>query len=235
MDQEITNVTTTPAPAPTTPPRYVALQNRAMAERITEAETILKNALQDADLIALLTPYGYDAAALQAGLELQQAALEAFNARQQTIAARRTATAAARTLFNAIVTSYLDYRRVGRALFRNPRVRAALGLGGRFPKDREQIVQFVRAAYHTASTTPEYAAEFARRGYPNAKFTELLAALDTWVEASGTHAAAAAENVRTTHTRNDAVAALDAWMHQLRVAGRILARQHPEVAVKLGI
>lgn len=224
-----------PAPPAPIPTRTPAIQSRSMAERITAAAQIIPAAQQDAALLTQLTPYGYDADAFQQGLALVQAAQAAFNARQLSIAAKFQATAAMQEKFFAIQTAFYDYRRVGRALVRDSAGRTALGLIGDVTGDQQQLVQHARAVYHTALTMPDYAAAFAARGYSQEKFTALLAAMDEWLTLVAAFAQATAHAARATLTRNQAMEALDAWMHQLRIAGRIAAREHPEVLFKLGM
>ena len=221
----------------TQPPvaRHPSLQSRAIGERITAAELVIMNAQADPALLEIMSPFGYDADAFAAGLAVQQAARQAYNARQQVLAARYQVSAGLREESRRLRRDFSDYRGIGRSLFSERLTRASLGLTGAVPYDQMQFIQFARSMYHTAASTPEFIEIFSEHGYTVEKFAGLVSALDGYTEEWGAYTAAAADALNATETRDDAIAALDAWMVQLRAAGRVAARSHPELAMKLGL
>ena len=232
---ETTVITTDPAQETTSPGRRSSVLNRLQSERIITAEQVLTNAGNDPALVAAMTPFGYDADAFAEGLALLQAAKQAFLARQQVIVARTQAADALTARLQEMQRDFMDYRRIGRALFASPVTRQALGLSGRIPDDQHQLLQYMRTAYHVAAATPEYATLFARSGYTQEKFDALAASLEHWLAEWGAYVSAYTDAARALQERDERAQELYVWMQRLRTAGRIAARTHPEVTAKLGL
>jgi hypothetical protein len=224
-----------PTPTPSTPKRGRSNQDQAMADRIAAAQQMLALAQSDSELAALLAARGYDAGRLAAGMARQSAAQTAFTDRQSASAGQTQATAALTAAAAAARRAYNDFRATARVIFKEPAVSQALGLAGAAPDDLQKFITAARASYDVALTTPAYLTELARFGYGQASLEAARGLLDGLVIAETAQETAKAAAVQATRQRDEAVAALDAWLRQFRTVAKIATRGRPDLAQRLGL
>jgi len=221
----------TAEPTPRPAPRR-ATQDKLIADRIAAAQQVIETARDDAEVAALLATRGYDAAQLAEGLHLQEAAQAAFTARQAAMAAQKQATATRAGAETAARQTYADFRETGRAVFKAPADRMALGLTGNVPKDTQQFLTVARASYAAAQSAP-YQATLATYGQAAATIAAALAALGALATTDKAQNAAIGAATKATAERDAAAKALDDWVRQFRRIAKVGLRGRPDLVKKL--
>lgn len=217
---------------PIAAPKTYAPQDQRMSDRIVATGQLIESARNDAEIAALLTAVGYDAAALDAGLALQQAAQQAFFARQDAMAAREQGALALKEARAAVRKTYANFRKIARALYTQPADRTALALTGNVPGDNQKFILIARTSYNAALNEP-YQTTFATYGYPAATLNAALAELDAFSAADDTQNTTAAQAKQATADRNTAVKAMDAWVRQFTQIAKVALQPHPALYDKL--
>jgi len=203
-----------------------AAQNQKLANDISEAAQTIEKALGNAEIVTLLTPRGYDATELQAGLALQAAAQTAFNARQVSLGTIEQAKQARDTAAQKAHAEYADYRITVQAKYTDAATRKALGASGPMPADLQKFVTGATAAYEAAQEPP-YAAALAKRSFTAARFTAAIADLNALLAADNAYKAAGGEAGADTGERDAAVAQLNAWMREFRKNAKLALKKSP--------
>lgn len=225
----------TPPSAPVARRTY-ARQDQTLANQIGQTRTALIASQANAELLALLEPRGYDAAAIAAGLALCDAAQAGFNARQEALAGQLQASLAAQAADRAARAGFDDFRGIARAVFAgDPAARRALGATGRVAHDQEQFLTVATAAYAAALDHPAYLAALSKRGYTPAALAVEQARLAALTQASAAHQAAKAAAQRATAERNAARKTLAAWWAEFRGVARVALKARPDLAGLLGV
>jgi hypothetical protein len=218
-------------PAPKTPSRR-ADQDQVIANLITETRQMIEIARDDPAIAPVLAGRGYDAAALAAGLALQQAAQDAYTARQIAMAAQQQAAATAADALAAARAAYTDFRETARSTFSDPNVRTALKVTGVIPEDLQKFLTAARASYTAAQSAP-YQATLATYGFPAETLASAVAALDALSEAYKSQKAIGKDAVQATSDRDAAVKALNQWAKQFKGIASVALRAQPIQAKKL--
>jgi hypothetical protein len=224
-----------PTPTPATPKRGRRNQDQQIANRIAAACQMLTLAQSDSELATLLAGRGYDAARLAEGQALQSAAQAAFTGRQRAAADQTAATAALVAADAAARRAYNDFRVTARAIFPEPAASQALGLAGAASDDLHKFLTAARASYDVALNTAAYLTELARFGYPQTTLQAARGLLDDLAAADTSQETAKAAAMQATRQRDEAVAALAAWLRRFRTVAKIATRGRPDLGLKLGL
>ena len=231
-----------PMPDPISPPapatakaRKLAQQDQKIANAIGEAFTLLSAAAADTEILALLTPRGYDAAALTGALAtLQAPAQAAYDARQIAIGAAASANSALAAAEKQERTDFADYREIARATFPLPDDQDALGLKGIAPADLEKFLTAAQASYGAGKKAP-YTAKLTLRGYAPAAIDAELAGLKGVASFAKARDLAEGAAQRATTVRNTAAKALADWVSEFRTVAKRTLRTRPDLLAKLDI
>jgi len=81
----------------------------------------------------------------------------------------------------------------------------------------------------------QFDAELTRFSYPQANLVAARGRLDDLLAAATAQEAAKAAAMQTTRQRDDAVAARDLWLRQLRTIVKIVIRGRPDLVQRLGL
>ena len=204
-------------------------------ERIIMARELLTTVQNNAELTAWFAAHGYDAGRLAEGVALQAAAEAAHLVRPQLQSSQLSATDNLSVAAQRVRRAFFDLRLVGRTHFKDAPARQALSLNTPRPRNLEAVILNARATYTAALEMPEYAAALEAYQYTPERLQSLLAeaeALYTLIaQANETRGA----SQRATRERVQTIAALDSWMSGFRIAARIIAREHRELAAGLGL
>ena len=125
----------------------------------------------------MLEAYGYDATEFTEGFRLQGLAAAAFGVRQEGIGEAEGAVDDLHLSDAAARNAYAAFREVARAIFPKPGDRDSLGLTGDVPHDLQRFITAAHTSYTNAGKDP-WKAKMTKRGYPAARLTTLLAAVD---------------------------------------------------------
>jgi hypothetical protein len=207
-------------------------QDEALANFISQSRVTIETILATPEILALLTPRGYDSAKLSVGLGLQSAAQSAFTVRQTAIGDDTKANQAVASARTAARNAYYDFRETVRAAYRGLAERQALGVVGAIPADTEKLLTLARSGYAAAGQAP-YSAVLSGLGYNSAGLSAATATLDILQSARATQEAARTAAIAATTARNDAAKALREWMQALHRITKVALRTHPELLGRL--
>jgi hypothetical protein len=215
-----------PAPRPRDP------QDRAIANGISGAKSVITMLKEDTTVRDPLARRGYDQEEIDLGFSLQIAAQTTFNERQKAMGEQEEAADAFKKLVAEARASYADFRRIARKKFKTPADRTKLGLVGAVPNDLQQFSTIATTSYTEAGKEP-YLTPLAKKGYGEDELADLLTGLDKLDKAAKEQKKAAAAAQKATKTRDTAYGVLKGWIGELRETAKVAFRKAPEQARKL--
>jgi len=227
---------TDPTPVLPTPKpvKERAEQDQVMLDRIVAVGQALATAQADIEIMALLAPRGFDAAKLDEGLALQQAAQAGFSVRQTAMKTQGQISAIRNGAESAAREMYGEFRVNARRLFPAATDRTALNLSGSIPKDAQQFIGATQLSYKAAQTGL-YAATFAANGDPAAYLTSALAAVAAFKKADEDQNAAIGAATKSTADRDAAFATLDKWQKIFERLAQTTLKSRPDLLKKLNL
>jgi len=215
-------------------PHHRSAQDQAIADAISAAEQCIGKARDTADMVTLLAPRGYDAAALQAGLARQGAARDAFNAQPAAVGKASAAKEARDVAGKAAKQDYVDFRGTAQAVFKkDAAARKALGATGAVLEDLQKFVSQAAASY-AAADDAAYAAPLAVRGWTTARLSAAHADLPALLARDNEFKAADSKAVASTAARDAAFGELNAWMGEFRKIARLALKNTRRTARRSG-
>jgi hypothetical protein len=228
-------------PDPSTPApedkkaRKKAEQDQAMANAISASSKLIETALDNAEILALLAPRGYDIAALDDALTTKYAPAQAgFDARQVAMGILSSSNIALAATEAQERKDFADYREIARASFPLPADRLALGLNGTAPTDLDKFLTVATASYGAGKKAP-YTAKLTLRGYAPASIDAELQGLKgvTSLAKAAANAKGAAE--KATATRDKAAKALKDWTAEFRKVAKRTLRGRTDLLAALDL
>jgi hypothetical protein len=217
-----------------------AMANRQdYTELFRDARTGFTNARNEAELLAALTPFGWDDARLREALELLGRAER--EARDQTTeyAEQRAATKALGVAQATVGAAYARHVAIARTLYRpGDAAYETLGLGGERPARPDALVQEARRFYEAVGGDAAIQARLATRTLDAAAVeaaVELLEAVDAAEEAQEKEKG---EAQRATEVRDETVTGedgLEGVYRDFAAVARIALADQPQLREKLGI
>lgn len=211
--------TLTPTPAPAAPKAPRSVQDQAIQNYLTEAETFLTTASTDPEIRPVLEAHGYDDAEFAEGFQLAGDAMTAFGGRQTGAGAQSQATGDLATATAKAREDYAAFREIARGIFPAHDDRVTLALTGNVPHDFQKFVTLAHTSYVNAGKPPQ-SVKLTRRGYPAARLTTLLAALDALVQTGSGQDEAQGDAVGSTAARDAAYEKLKEYMKELKAVAR---------------
>lgn len=205
-----------------------------LADLAARVRVLFSGAHTTPEIVALVTPFGYDAAALDAALDLVEDVEALTTAQRAEYADQFAATGAARTAFAALEALYTRHRSLARLSHpRSSEAYRALALAGRAPNDAAGLLRAAESFYGVAETRPDLAAtirtlDAAALDDARAHRTALRAALDAQAKESS-------EAQRATALRDDAVARLRARAADFAAIAKIALAGTPQLRERLGL
>lgn len=205
-------------------------------QQLADAQLALRNARTDPDLSGPLADLGYDAARLDEGWALYQAAAAAQQRQSQEYGEQYSASDAFTMAWEAAQTDYGRYVKIARIALKGERgANAALGLDGTRKKTWAGWLAQARQFYTNALADGTTLTALARFGVTQEKLAAGEALLD------GAEALAAAQKKETgeaqqaTQERDAALEALDEWMGDFLSIARIALEENPQLLEKMGV
>ena len=219
----------------TTPKRTHSAQDQELINRINEYSLRLTAAKNNAALLALLQPRGYDAAAIDEGLSLAAAAQAAVRACEAAIADRKQARTGAQAAETAARSGFDDFRKIAQGVFKEDAdAKSAVKAIGRVPTDQQKFFSFAGGAYEAAQRRPLITA-LTKRGYDATALqaeSDRLTAMNDAIAAFRT-----AEDCKAdaTRQRNVAVKAVDRWWAEFKAVAEVCLKDYPQWKGELGL
>lgn len=211
----------------------------SMDEYLVRADVAIHNALNDPEILAALTPFGYDETALQAGADLLAEAEALHRAQQAEYAEQYTATEALERAWDTARDIYMQHLALARIAFRDDReTYRFLGLEGRRKRSFAGWVEQAETFYTHLLETPNVLAAFRDR-FPlePSVFEDGLAQVEALMEYNRIQEQKKSVAQQATKDRDAAFVALDAWLRDYRAVAKIALQGQPQTleALQLGL
>jgi hypothetical protein len=207
----------------------------SLADLIARATTLYTNARDNAEIAdALADPYGYGPDDYAEGLARVEAASTLDAAQDREYREKTQATAEAQAATSALEGLYVAHRRLARTkIRRDDPAYAALGLRGKLPDGRADLIKHADDFYRTLDDDPTPVAEV--RGMNAAALERGRTLVQAARDAMTAQAKETGEAERATATRDDAVEALRAHAAELAEVAKIALADRPQLLEVLGI
>jgi hypothetical protein len=196
--------------------------NLTIAEQLHVARAAINNALNTDYILAALTPFGYDAARLQAAQALLDEVQTAVAHHDVAYGEQYQATAdlkAARRNANRV---YMTAVKIARLAFQhNVQARATLRLAGRRAQSFAGWLEQATVFYQNLLDHPTLLAAMAPFGYNAARLAEELALVRAAEAANQRQEAAKGAAQAATQARDEKLRQLQEWMSDFRVIAPI--------------
>jgi hypothetical protein len=211
------------------------MYRKKIAEQLLDAQVAIDNALGSEGVLAELGRFGYDQAALQGGRALYEEAVRMANRQRAAYGKQHQATVTFRA---ARREAHRVYRRAlwfARLVMRsNKEACTALALNGRrehaFPAWVDQVVAF----YDNLAANEDLLARMTGLGYDGARLAQERALVQAAVEANAAQEDRKVEAREATARRDEALAALEAWMDGYRAVACAALVERPHWLDVLG-
>lgn len=211
------------------------MRQGGLARTLEEARVAIQNALNNADILTALSPYGYDEARLQEGQALYEEALAMYEAQIDTYGHQFDRTAKVKAQREALKRDYDVALGIARTLFKkNVDARQSLLLDGERARTFSGWLAQVDTFYVNLLKHADWVEAMARFGFGAERLqTELdrvraLAALnDEQEDAKG-------KAQRSTEERDAKFAELREWMRLFRIVARRALVDDPQLLESLG-
>ena len=209
---------------------------RDIIKLVSKSRIALTNARNEADLQAVLQPFGYDPVRLDEGLALVEAVQEEVYGRESQYAERSMATDTLQGQEAAVRAAYVRHVKLARVAF-EPETPGytRLTLAGRRSRNRAAWMAQARQFYDTLlddaallQTTSAYTLD-----QQTAEATR--AALDAVEAAQLKQVKETSKARQATRRRDEAVAALRRYMKDFRRIAKIATEPHPQLREKMGM
>lgn len=209
------------------------LMNATIADEIEEAQVLIRNATQHPVIKKKLSEYGYNAQKMQAGITLlnqvqllQQVKKDQYLSRQQISHMLQAHEATMRRHFR-------EHRTIARCTFsEDPGTLQRLGLhrpiATRKPVWRAQVAEFYQELLRTPDPVNRY-------GLTKAHIEQAQAMIEAIAESYSQRLEKKADAQHATRKRNEARAALKAWIKDFKAVARVALRQDAQLLEALGI
>ena len=207
-----------------------------LAKRLTRAQIALDNSQSDPILQEMMAAYGYDAARLQEGRTLLEAARNAQAACAAEYGDQYAATDELSEALEEAQQTYMRHLQVARIAFSDDReVRRALELDGRRKQTLGGWLKQARLFYKNALVDAEAQAALEQFGVTREDLLNTQAKVEAVETANAAQEREKGEAQKATEKRDLAVDALDAWMSDFRAIARIAFEEDPQQLEKLTI
>ena len=209
--------------------------NRPIPDRLAAVDLAVKNALADPDLLTALTAWSYDAAKLNAGQALHDAALALHLDTDRERGEAVSATAALHSARDAAEKTYMQHVKVARVALDDPGLRRDLGLDGPREKALLPWLDQARNFYRSALAKPDVVTALTAFGMDALTLQAGADALDAVYAAHNARADESGEAQSSTEARDAALAAMDRWMGDFLRVARVAFEDDPQQLERLGI
>ena len=214
--------------------RINAPQSQLLATEISEAALFLAILDQEPEIADLLAPRGINPAERTFGHQLHQRAQSAFTRRQSQMGKEDNALVEASRLLGVVKKDHIDFRSIARVKVLSQGGRAALGLKGVLPTNRQGLVTRVRASY-SAAAQPEFQPVLMHSGYSVTQLADLQGDVNDLEAAIGATREARGSAERATLERDEAVRQLRQWTSGVKAIARRSLQDRPDLRRKLGM
>lgn len=207
-----------------------------MDERLLAAQLAVENALNDVEILAELSLFGYDEAKLTVGRTLCQEAQTLVNQQKVEYGEQYEATEELKAAREEANKAYMRTLKVARIALRgNTKARTALLLGGARKKSLSGWLKQAQTFYANLLADANLVTQMGNFGYDQAKLAAEQALVQAVVSLDQVQQKEIGEAREATKLRDAKLDEMDSWMVDLIDIARIALEDNPEKLAKLGI
>jgi hypothetical protein len=208
---------------------------RTIDEQLLAARLAITNTLADADVLAAMTRFGYDAAKIQAGQALFDEAQRLVHHQKAAYGQQYRATAEVKAARQAADRAYKRALKISRIAFAgNHQAQLALGLTGRRQQSLAGWLQQAATFYDNLLAQPELLAGMATFGYSQPQLESEQALVAAVSAATHRQAARKGAAQAATQRRDAQLAALEGWLADFKVVAHIALEDQAQRLEQLG-
>jgi len=209
---------------------------RTIQERLTDAEVVITNSLDDAEIAAALAVYNFTTERIQGGKTILDSAREAVNKQRIEYGEQYDATETVNSARNAVDKKYQVTLKIARiALKDNTAAQTAMMLTGRRKETLTGWLEQTKAFYDNLLNNSDWLTAMANYGFTPERLAEERNLVNSVEEARHKQLKEIGEAQDATEKRDDSMETLDAWMAEFRQIAVIALTDNPQWLEKLGI
>ena len=208
---------------------------KSIDQRLADAQLAINNSLNSPEILAAVTPFGSDLAALQAANELYKECMELVAIQKDEYGEQHEATAVLQALWDSANRTYMNTRKISRIALRDrPKAQATLGLNVKPKRSIGGWMEQTAVFYSNMLRNPDFITAMAAYGYDQAKLEAEAALMQEVVAANGVQEDERGDAQEATKTRDAKLDELDQWLADYKVIARIALQDTPQQLEKLG-
>ena len=208
----------------------------SLSDFFTEATVQLTNAQEHTDIAAALDAFGYDAATLQEGQALLDAARNLYDAQIKEYGEQHAATQAFAEASQQADKAYAAHRRLAKIAFKNDAQRKTdLHLSEIKPRAFNPWHEQARHFYAALLADTEAQSQLARYKVTLEAIQAAQAKVEQAFTLKTSQEQEKGEAQEATQKRDAAIAALDEWLSDFKVVARIALEDTPQLLEALNI
>ena len=208
---------------------------KSIAQRLLDAHLAISNSINTPEILAAVTPYGYDLPRLQAAATLHDRVMELDQLQRMEYGEQHEATAVMHNAWDDAKATYMNTLKIARIALRgNNKARTGLGLSG----DRKQSISgWLKQAstfYNNLLRNPDFIAAMTPYSYDQAKLEAGAALVRAVAEANDLQEQERGDAQDATQARDAKMDELDQWLADYKVVAHIALGDTSQQLEKLG-
>lgn len=209
---------------------------RDIEELIARSKIALSNAQTEADLQAALSPFGYDTARVQEGLDLVENAREQYEQQQTEYAEQYQATTDLQEAVASARATYMRHLKLARVAFKPGTMGyKKLGLAGERRRDIPGFMAEARQFYRVLNEDDALLQAMSGFNVDQGAVDQATEALFNVETAQAAQVKETGEAQVATQERDDAAAALRGFMSDFYRVAEVATEDQPQLREKLGM
>lgn len=211
-------------------------KKNSIEDRLLEAEVAIKNSLDDTEILADLTNFGYNEAKLNVGKKLQEEADKLNKKQIAEYGDQYAATNEVGQAWDNADKAYMRALKVARvALKDNVKAQGTLLLSGRRKNTLSGWLDQAAVFYENLLDNTDLMAEMQNYGFSEHKLNEGKALVNEVAKAHRLKEKETGEAQDATKERDAKMDELDEWMSDFKAIARVALEDHAQRLEKLGI
>lgn len=210
--------------------------NQSIEQRLLAASLAIDNALTDAEIQAAMSEFGYDAARINAGKSLYDAAAQLHQKQKSEYGEQFAATQELQQKWDEATKTYMKQVKVARvALQSDYGAYLKLGLAGNRKRTLSGWLVQARQFYSNALADADVMAKLALFGMTQAKLEAAQTLVDAVEAANAAQKKEIGEAQQATADRDNALDSLEDWLGDFIAIARIALEEKPQLLEKMGV
>jgi len=209
--------------------------HKSIAERLFEAERAINNTLKTPEILAVVTPYGYDQVRVDAALVLLKETQSLVELQEREYGDQYEATQNVQLAWDEAAVAYSAAVKIARVAFRDHKAAAgALGLTGVRKQSLSGWLKQARGFYNNLLKDPAFIAIMAPFSYDQVKLEAEAALVQVVADASDAQDTERGQAQAATLARDAKLDELDRWVADYKAVAEVAFAAAPQMLEQLG-